>query len=185
MNLLLFGATGMIGSGVLSECLRDSRIRSVLVIGRSSCGVTHEKVCEIIYADLYNLVELKSDLAGAGKSEAEYRWLTYDITLAAAKPLAEINPGMTFCYISAQGADSSENGGAMWARIKGATENALFALNLNVYAFRPGLIVPSKGLRARARGSITLYMPCLAQLCHYCCAGLQVSLRLLRDYLRR
>ncbi|HKJ01795.1 MAG TPA: hypothetical protein VJ997_05050 [Longimicrobiales bacterium] len=163
MRVVLFGATGMVGAGVLLECLEDDRIDSVLVVGRRSCGVTHPKVREVLRSDFFDYGDLESELRGldacffslgvsaAGKSEAEYHRLTYDLTLAAAETLARLNPSMAFCYVSGEGTDGSAQGRVMWARVKGKTENRLLSMPFRAYAFRPGFIQPLKGVRSSTR----------------------------------
>jgi uncharacterized protein YbjT (DUF2867 family) len=163
MKVILFGATGMVGAGVLHECLRDDRVREVLAVQRTATLTKHAKLRELIRADFYDYRDARDAFRGAdacffclgvtavGKSEAEYHHLTFDLTLAAAKTLAEVNPGMTFCYISGQGTDSTERGRVMWARVKGKTENALLALPLRAYMLRPGYIQPMGGIRSKTR----------------------------------
>ncbi len=159
MKAILFGATGMVGEGVLHECLKHGDVKAVLVIGRRACEVKHEKVREVIHDDFYNYTKIENELRGydscffclgvtsVGKNEDEYRRLTYDLTLAAATVLSRLNPGMVFCYVSGSGTDSTEHGRVMWARVKGKTENDLMKLPLKaVYAFRPGFIKPTQGL---------------------------------------
>ncbi len=161
MNTILFGATGMIGSGALIECLRDARIGRVLVIGRRSCGVEHEKLEKIIISDFYDYSGIEDRLSGydaclfclgttaVGKSEEEYRRMTYDLTLAAARTLLRLNPGMTFCYVSGEGADDDGTSRQMWARVRGETERALQALPFgHVRIFRPFYIHPVSGVRS-------------------------------------
>jgi uncharacterized protein YbjT (DUF2867 family) len=162
MNVLLFGGTGMVGQGVLRECLLDSGVASVVSIGRSATGVTDPKLREIIHADLTNYAPIEAQLAGfdacffclgvssAGMTEEQYSRVTYDITVRAAETLARMNPAMTFVYVSGQGTDSSERGRTMWARVKGRTENALLRLPFKAaFMFRPGIIVPRFGARSR------------------------------------
>jgi uncharacterized protein YbjT (DUF2867 family) len=162
MKVVLFGATGMIGSGVLKECLEDERVSAVLAVGRSSCGVTHDKLREIIHPDLYEYATIEGDLRGydacffclgisaLGESEEQYRRMTHDLTLAAARALIASNPGMTFCYISGAGADSSEQGRVMWARVKGKIENALMGMPFKAaLMFRPAYIQPVKGVTSK------------------------------------
>ncbi|MBQ0847847.1 NAD-dependent epimerase/dehydratase family protein [Streptomyces sp. BH-SS-21] len=164
MKVILFGATGMVGRGVLRECLRDAAVESVLVIGRTTVGVTHPKLREIVRADLTDLGGLEGELSGydacffclgvssAGMKEAAYREITYDLTLSVARTLAASSPGLTFCYVSGQGTDSSARGRVMWARVKGETENALLALDgVDAYMFRPGLIQPLHGITSKTR----------------------------------
>lgn len=169
MNVLLFGATGMVGDGVLHECLIDPRIASVLAVGRSPLGVTHPKLRERRRTNFFDYTDLTRELAtidacffclgvsAAGMSEASYHRQTFDLTLAAARALASARPGATFCYVSGEGTDSSERGRAMWARVKGKTENALLALPLNAYMFRPGFIRPRPGVRSKTRLYRVLY----------------------------
>jgi uncharacterized protein YbjT (DUF2867 family) len=162
MKVLLFGATGMIGQGVLRECLLDPRIAEVRSILRTPSGVTHPKLKEILHRDFFDYSTIEDQLTGldacffclgvssAGMSEADYRRLTYDLTLAAATALSRLNPAMTFSYISGAGADSSEKGRIMWARVKGQIENALLRLPFKaVYLFRPGAIRPLHGITSR------------------------------------
>ncbi|HVN94382.1 MAG TPA: hypothetical protein VMT38_11825 [Terracidiphilus sp.] len=166
MNILLFGATGMVGQGVLRECLLDPSVASVVSIGRSATGASHPKLRQIVHADLTNYAPIEAQLSGpslpkldacffclgissAGLSEDQYSRVTFDITIAAAETLARLNPGMTFVYVSGQGTDSSERGRTMWARVKGRTENALLRLPLKAFMFRPGIIVPRFGARSK------------------------------------
>lgn len=163
MKVILFGATGMVGAGVLHECLRDDRVDEVLTVGRSSSGRSHRKLRELIRTNFLDYTEGLDDLRGAdacffclgvtavGKTEEEYSRLTFDITLAAARALASVNPGIRFCYVSGQGTDSSEKGRVMWARVKGRTENALLALPIEAYMLRPGYIQPLGGIRSKTR----------------------------------
>ncbi len=163
MNVIVFGATGMVGQGVLRECLIDPDVERVLVIGRSTTGKQDAKLREIVRKDLYDLSDLADELKGfdacffclgvssAGMNEADYRHVTYDLTIAAARLLAEGNPSMTFIYISGMGTDSTGAGRTMWARVKGQTENALLEMPFQAYAFRPGFIQPMHGARSRTR----------------------------------
>jgi uncharacterized protein YbjT (DUF2867 family) len=170
MNVVIFGATGMVGQGVLRECLLDPEVAKVLVIGRTAAGQQHAKLRERLRTDLANYSDLEGELAGfdacffclgvssAGMSEEAYRHVTYDITLAAAQTLARLNPQMTFIYVSGQGTDSSERGRVMWARVKGATENALLQLPFkSAYMFRPGVIQPLHGIESKTRSYRLLY----------------------------
>lgn len=160
MNIILFGATGMIGSAVLAKCLEDPRVEQVLSIGRRPVGISHPKLSELILTDLYAYEPYRDRLTGydgclfclgvtaVGKSEAEYRRLTYDLTLAAAKTLANVNPEMTFCYVSGEGTNRA--GRAMWARVKGATENAVMELPFKaVYLVRPAYVHPEEGVASK------------------------------------
>ncbi|CAI0762807.1 Putative NADH-flavin reductase [Serratia proteamaculans] len=169
MRVIIFGASGMVGQGALRECLRDPQVSEVLSIGRSALAQSHAKLNQLTLADLSDLSAVEAQLAGydacffclgvssAGMNEARYRTLTYDLTLAAGRPLARLNPAMTFIYVSGVGTDSSERGRSMWARVKGATENALLALPFHAVMFRPGAIVPLHGIRSRTRVYDLLY----------------------------
>jgi uncharacterized protein YbjT (DUF2867 family) len=162
MRVILFGATGMVGQGVLRECLRDDAVSQVVCVGRTALGMQHPKIEELLTADLFDLDRFEGQLRGfdacffclgvssKGMSEGDYRRFTYDLTLAVADVLARANPGMTFVYVSGAGTDSSERGGSMWARVKGATENALLRLPFKAaYMFRPGVIVPLDGIQSK------------------------------------
>jgi len=164
MNVMIFGATGMVGMGALLECLDDSRVQSVLVVGRSSCGVQHAKLTEVLHQDFFNYGALADrfrdrdacffclGVSSAGMDEPKYHRLTYDLTLAGAQAMATANKRMTFCYVSGQGTDSSERGRSMWARVKGQTENALLRLPFKAaYMFRPGLIQSMRGVRSKTK----------------------------------
>ena len=170
MKVILFGATGMVGQGVLRECLRDPQVERVLTVGRGSTGGRDPKLQELVLKDLYDYASVEAQLIGydacffclgvsvAGMTEADYRRITYDLTLAAATVLARLNPGMTFTYVSGQGTDSSEQGRVVWARVKGATENALLKLPFRAaYMFRPGIIRPLHGVRSKTALYQTFY----------------------------
>jgi uncharacterized protein YbjT (DUF2867 family) len=170
MKVLLFGATGMVGQGVLRECLLDPDVESVVSVGRSATGTQHPKLREIVHPDLWSYSSIGADLAGfdacffclgvssAGMKEDAYARITYGITLAAAETLARLNPQMTFIYVSGAGTDSSEQGRSMWARVKGKTENALLRLPFRAaYMFRPGLIQAMHGIRSRTPSYRVLY----------------------------
>ena len=161
MNVVLFGATGMVGAGAV-ECLADRRVTSVLVITRSSTGRRHPKLREVLHADFLDFQALRADFAACdacffclgisslGMSEAAYTRVTYDIATAAAREMVAANPQMTFCFVSGVGTDSSEQGRTMWARVKGKTENALLALGFKAaYMFRPGYIQPIGEVRSK------------------------------------
>jgi uncharacterized protein YbjT (DUF2867 family) len=170
VKIILFGATGMVGQGVLRECLLDAEIEGVLAIGRTATGRTHEKLREIVREDMFNYADIEEQLRGydacffclgvtsAGMTEADYRHLTYDLAVAAGEVLARVSPGMTFIYVSGTGTDSSERGRSMWARVKGATENALLRLPLAAYMFRPGVIQPMHGERSKTRLYRVMYV---------------------------
>jgi uncharacterized protein YbjT (DUF2867 family) len=160
MKVIVTGATGMVGEGVLHECLLHPEVSGVLVINRRPCGIQHPKLKEIIHADFYDFSSIRSQLGGydgcffclgvssVGMKEDKYRHLTYDLTLHVAKTLSELNPGMVFCYVSGAGTDSTEKGSSMWARVKGKTENDLMKLPFRkAYMFRPGFMKPTKGLK--------------------------------------
>jgi len=162
MRVVLFGATGMVGQGVLRECLLDPDVESVLSVGRTATGQSHVKLRELVHRDFLDFSPIESELSGfdacffclgvssAGMKEDDYRRITYDFTMAAARTLARLNPGMTFVYVSGMGTDSSERGRTMWARVKGQTENALLRMPFQAaYMFRPGVIVPLHGIKSR------------------------------------
>ena len=169
MNILLFGATGMVGQGVLRECLLDPDVRAVQSVGRTATGVQHTKLREIVKNDFYEYSSVDEDWSGfdacffclgvssAGMKEADYERVTYGITLACAETLSRLNPQMTFIYVSGAGTDSTERGRAMWARVKGKTENALLRLPFNAYMFRPGFIQPLHGIRSKTALYSVLY----------------------------
>lgn len=160
IKAILTGATGMVGEGVLHECLQHPSVSSVLVINRKPCGVVHPKLKEIINANFYNLSAIESQLLGyntcffclgmssVGMNEADFTKGAYTLTMHVAETLSRLNPDMTFCYISGAGTDSTEKSRQMWARVKGKTENDLMKLPFKkVYNFRPGYLQPTKGLK--------------------------------------
>jgi len=164
MKVLIFGATGMVGQGVLRECLRAPDVEFVQTVGRSASGQLDPRLHEIIRSDMMDYRAIEASLQGfdacffclgvssAGMKEADYTRITYDLTLAAARTLARINPHMTFVYVSGAGTDGSEQGRRMWARVKGTTENALKLLPFRaVYLFRPGVIQPLHGIQSKTR----------------------------------
>jgi uncharacterized protein YbjT (DUF2867 family) len=164
MKVVVFGATGMVGQGVLRECLLDPDVESVLAIGRTASGQAQAKVRDRVIADLTNLSPLERELSGygacffclgvsaAGMSEADYRRVTYDLTMSAARVLVRASPGMTFIYVSGAGTDSTGRSRSMWARVKGETENALLELPFKAsYMFRPGFIQPLHGIVSKTR----------------------------------
>jgi uncharacterized protein YbjT (DUF2867 family) len=170
MNVLLFGATGMVGQGVLRECLLDPDVGLVQAVGRTATGAQHAKLRELVRQDLLHYEAIEGNLSGfdacffclgissAGMKEADYARVTYDITMAAAEVLCRLNPQMTFIFVSGAGTDSSERGRTMWARIKGKTENALMRLPFAAaYVFRPGVIEPVHGVRSKTRAYRVIY----------------------------
>ena len=171
MKVILFGATGMVGQGVLRECLLDDHVASVLVVGRSPTGQRHAKLREIIHGNFLDYSAIESELAGydacffclgvssVGMGEQRYRHLTYDIALAAATTLARQNPQMVLIYVSGRGTDATENGGLMWARVKGKTENDLRRLPFKAtYMFRPAAIAPLHGIRSKTAWVQAIYV---------------------------
>jgi len=160
IKAIITGVTGMVGEGVMHECLNHPEVETVLVINRKPCGVSHPKLKEIIHRDFFNFSLIEHELSGynacffclgvssIGMKEPEYFKMTHTLTLHVATTLNKLNSDMTFCYISGAGTDSSEKGKSMWARVKGKTENDIFALPFKQsFAFRPGYIHPTKGLK--------------------------------------
>jgi hypothetical protein len=158
LNVILTGATGMVGEGVLLECLDNAAVESVLVIGRRASGYLHPKLKEILHKDLSDITLIEAQVKGynacffcagvtsLGQAEEEYTRLTYTLTLGFAKTLSNVNADMSFCYVSGKSTDSTEKGSQMWARVKGKTENDLAKLPFKrVYNFRPGMMKPTKG----------------------------------------
>jgi uncharacterized protein YbjT (DUF2867 family) len=170
MQILIFGASGMVGQGVLRAALRADDVLQVQVVGRSEMKLQHSKLREVVHTDLFDCLSIETQLRGfdacffclgvssGGMSEAVYTHLTYDLTLSIAQMLARLNPQMTFIYVSGAGTDSSEQGGTMWARVKGRTENALRRLPFKaVYLFRPGIIQPLHGIRSKTAAYRLVY----------------------------
>lgn len=164
MNVIITGATGMVGKGVLLECLDHPEVERVLSIGRSEVELNHPKLVQLIHEDFSDFSSVKDQLKGydaaflcmgvsaVGMSEEKYHHLTYDFTLALAKPLQELNPNMTCTYVSGVGTDSTEKGRTMWARVKGRTENDLLKLGFkHAYMFRPGIIIPKRGIKSSTK----------------------------------
>jgi hypothetical protein len=157
MKVIVTGASGMVGEGVLLECLADPRVDEALVVGRRPCGVTHPKMREILHADFFDLTPLAERLAGydacffclgtssVGMSAEEYKRATYDLTLNFGRTLAQRNPKLTFCYVTGAGTDSSERGAVAWARVKGATENELLRMFKRAYMFRAAFMKATPG----------------------------------------
>ena len=171
IKAIITGSTGMVGKGVLLECLQSPVVDSVLVINRSPLGMKHPKLKEVICKDLFDIDPVMAGLKGynacffclgvtsAGMPENDYRRVTYDLTLNFARVVKDLNPDMVFCYISGAGTDSTENGRTMWARVKGKTENDLLALGFkDAYMFRPGFIRPLKGVKSKTALYNALYV---------------------------
>jgi len=164
MKVIIFGATGMIGAGALIECFAEPRVERVLAVVRKPTGIRHAKLEEVVHADFFDYTALQPrwpefdaclfclGVTSVGMDEASYRRITFDLTMAAARSMAAVNPALVFCYVSGAGTDSSARGRTMWARVKGETENALLALPFrSAYMFRPGYIQPMKGVRSSTR----------------------------------
>lgn len=162
MNVILFGASGMIGQGVLRECLLDPTVTKVLAIGRSAMSQAHPKLEVITTKNLMDLSPFSAQLTGydacfftlgassVGMTEADYTNITYDLTVSVAQLLQKLNSGMTFIYVSGRGTDSTEKGSKMWARVKGRTENAILHMGFKgAYMFRFGAVVPLHGIRSK------------------------------------
>lgn len=160
-KVLITGSTGMVGKGVLLECLDNPEISDVLVVNRRPVGINHPKLKEVLLPDFFNVRVISRELRGydacffclgvssAEMKEAKYKTLTYDLTMAFAKTFLAENPESTFCYVSGAGTDSSEKGRMMWARIKGKTENDLLGMGFKAaYMFRPGFIEPKRGIKS-------------------------------------
>ncbi len=171
MKVILFGATGMVGQGVLRECLIDPGIECVLAVGRSRTGQRHAKLHEVAHDNFFDFSAIESQLAGydacffclgvssVGMDAERYRHLTYDITMAAATTLAKLNPDMVFTYVTGRSTDSSERGSQMWARVKGKTENDLLKLPFRAaYMFRPAGIQPLHGVRSKTPWVQAIYV---------------------------
>jgi uncharacterized protein YbjT (DUF2867 family) len=170
MNILIFGATGMVGQGVQRECLLAPDVHRVLTVGRAPTLTQHPKLTEIVRKDLLDYAEIENRLVGfdacffclgvssSGMNEADYTRITHDIAVAAAQTLVRLNPQMTFVFVSGAGADSTERGRVMWARVKGKTENALLRLLCKaVYVFRPGIIQPLHGIQSKTAAYRVMY----------------------------
>ena len=179
MRVIVTGATGMVGEGVLHECLLHPDVEQVLVINRKPCEVSHPKLKEIIHSNFQDLTPIESQLvnydacffclgvSSVGMKEPQYHRLTYDLTVHVAETLSRLNHGMTFCYVSGSGTDSSEKGKRMWARVKGKTENKLMQLPFKkAYMFRPGFMKPTKGMKntLTGYGALTWMYPVLRSL---------------------
>lgn len=164
IKAIIFGASGMVGQGVLQQCLASDKVEFILLINRSPIGIKSHKLREVIHKDHsdfssienllsgYNACYFSLGISSAGMKEMDYSKITYDFTMAAANILAKLNPDMTFCYVSGTGTDSTEKGRTMWARVKGKTENAILALPFqNSYMFRPGYIQPMNGIKSKTK----------------------------------
>lgn len=162
MKVIMVGSSGMIGKGALLECLDDSRVQNVVAINRSALGISHLKFSEILHTDFTDFTSIANQLSGydacffclgvsaVGMKEVDYRKITYDYTLAAARTLHHLNPNMTFIYVSGKGTDSTEKSSMMWARVKGKTENDVLNLGFKqAFMFRPGAIIPHRGIKSR------------------------------------
>lgn len=183
MRAAMFGATGMVGQGALQECLRDPEVERVVSVVRAPSGKQHEKLREIAHGDFLNFTTIENELTGieaclycvgvtsTGTTEEAYSRITYDFTIAAAKTLLRLNPGMSFVFVSATGADSTERGRVMWARVKGKAENALLAMPFRaVYVFRPAMIQPLDGIESKTasyRISYRLMSPVVSLARHF------------------
>ena len=170
LKVVITGATGMVGKGVLLECLDSENIDSVLLINRRSIDMEHDKLKEIVHQDFYDLSSIEDQLKGYDAcffclgvsayrmSEEDYTKITYDLTLHFANTLIKLNPEITFCYVSGQGTDGSEEGRIMWARVKGKTENAILGMPFKKsYMFRPGFIQPLRGIKSSTKMYNTMY----------------------------
>jgi uncharacterized protein YbjT (DUF2867 family) len=184
VNVLIFGATGMVGQGVLRECLAAPDVELVKTIGRTPTGQRHPKLRELVHAEMWDYQGIDDELsgfdacffcigvsaAGAHMTEQKYTHITYDMTLAAAGALQRLNPRMVFVYVSGAGADSTEKSKVMWERVRGKTENALLALPFRAaYIFRPGMIEPLDGIKSKTpayRLFYSLFKPLLPLLRH-------------------
>jgi uncharacterized protein YbjT (DUF2867 family) len=184
MKVIIFGATGMVGKGVLLESLDDARVEHILLVSRNEIDVRHPKIREIVHEDFTEFGSLQPAFAdldacfyclgvtAVGLSEPEYHHLTYDLTLAGATARAGASAGrLTFCYVSGEGTDSMEHGRTMWARVKGKTENALLRLRFKAaFMFRPAYIQPLRGIRSKTRWYQAFY-DVLGPFFIYSCAG--------------
>jgi len=170
LKIIIFGATGMVGQGVLRECLLDPAVHQVLLVGRQASSAEHGKIKQIVLPDLLAIDSVAGQLTGydacffclgvssVGMSESDYHAVTYDLTLAVATTLARLNPNLTFVYVSGAGTDGSEQGRSMWARVKGKTENALLRLPFKAYMLRPGAIQPLHGVQSKTRWYRLFYL---------------------------
>jgi uncharacterized protein YbjT (DUF2867 family) len=180
MKIVLFGASGMVGQGVLAACLRDPAVTEIVSVVRTPTGAGDPRLTEVVHGDFTDFGSIAADLgdvdacffclgvSAVGMQEDAYRRITYDITLAAAQPMITQDPAVTFVYVS--GAGTNAGGRLMWARVKGETENALLALSDRTYMFRPGIILPVRGVKSKTRLYRSIYtiltpvVPLLARL---------------------
>lgn len=171
MKVIITGSSGMVGKATLIECLESKHVEKVLVVNRSSINMEHSKLTEILHADFNDFTNIQEELKGydacfhcmgvssIGMSEDQFSKLTYDITASLADLLYELNPNMVFNYVSGMGTDSTEKGSAMWARVKGKTENKVLSMGFkDVYAFRLGMLLPEKGVKSRTSWYNILYV---------------------------
>jgi len=162
IKAIITGSTGMVGKGLLLECLNNEKVESVLIINRKTIGIAHNKLTEVIHQNMYDLSDIQDQLSdydvcyfclgvsAMGLSEKEYKKITHDLTLNFANTLLVTSPNITFCYVSGAGTDSTEKGNVMWARVKGKTENDLLSLGFKkAYMFRPGYIQPMNGIKSK------------------------------------
>jgi len=200
IRVIITGVTGMVGEGVLYECLNHPEVESVLTVTRRSSGIQHEKLTEVVHNDFFNFIKIKDKLSGfnacffclgttsVGKNQEEYDRITFQLTSEFADTLLQVNPGMTFCYVSGSGTDSTERGKIMWARIKGKTENYLLPAGFkDAYMFRPALILPTKGLS----NTLTMYkifapvLPLVKLvLHHHVCTLKQIGLAMINSVIK-
>jgi len=170
IRVIITGSTGMVGRGVLLECLECRDVVSILLVSRKACTITHQKISEIVHQDFSDLSSIREQLRGYDAcffclgvsalcmSEERYTELTYTLTRRFAESVMQMSPGAVFVYVSGAGTDSSERGRTMWARIKGKTENTVLAMGFrDAYAFRPGLILPEKGVKSRTTWYSAVY----------------------------
>ena len=170
MRVVIFGTSGMVGQGALRECLRDLEVQQVVSVVRAPTGATHEKLREIVHKDFLDFALIENELIGlnaclyclgvtsTATKEEDYTRITYEFTVAAARTLLKLNPGISFVFVSATGADSTERGSTMWARVKGKTENTLLAMPFrSVYVFRPAMIQPLEGIKSKTASYRIIY----------------------------
>ena len=170
IKVIITGSTGMVGKGLLLECLNNEKVESVLIINRKPVGIVHNKLIEVLHQDMYDFSAIQDQLSdydvcyfclgvsAVGLSEQEYKKITYDLTLSFAQTVLVTSPNITFCYISGAGTDSTEKGNTMWARVKGKTENDLLSLGFKkAYMFRPGYIQPMNDIKSKTAAYNFIY----------------------------